>query len=205
MEKARVFVAIPSRGSWEEGFGMSLVSMAGQTKNAVIDVGSATSSLITKNRNRLVANCLNGDYTHILFLDDDMRFPPHLLDSLLEHDVDFVGCNCVYRQFPIRCTALNNKHHRIPLTEESEGLQAVKRVGLAIALIKVDVLKKLTKPYFMLGWNPVSKEEVGEDYYFCNKLEEQGVVIHVDNTLSKSIDHIGKFNYNWNCVDELKL
>lgn len=48
-------------------------------------------------RQLIVAEAIKGDYTHLLFLDDDMKFSPEAFNSLQSRDVSFIGANYMIR------------------------------------------------------------------------------------------------------------
>ena len=51
---------------------------------------------------------------------------------------------------------------------------AVKGGGLACALIRTDVFRRIGKPWFVFS------EQRGEDYAFCKKCSDAGIAIYVD-------------------------
>lgn len=150
---------------------------------------------IAHNRNQLVDIAINEDYTHILFIDSDMQFNPDTLDKMLEHNTDIIGLLCHQRKLPPVAVFMpleqegNTKDEVVDFVLPKE-LFEVLWVGTGILLIKVDVFKKLEKPFFEFGYDG---RRIGEDVYFCRKAREAGFKIMVDPTLATR--HIGEYAY----------
>ena len=56
-------------------------------------------------------------------------------------------------------------------------------VGFGAALIKIDVIKRMQRPYFM------STTSAGEDVYFCKRAKEIGAKVFMDTSVK--LGHIG--------------
>src|SRR5215475_917282 len=101
-----------------------------------------------RNRNLMIQQALKHDFTHILFLDDDVVFQPDLLKRLLAHDVDLVTGLYLMRNFPHRPIIFkktNEKgecYHQY-LTEDMKGLIEIVACGLGACLIKTSVFKSM--------------------------------------------------------------
>ena len=69
---------------------MQLVALAA-TKKIELQFGTiGNESLITRARNTLVQLFMDGDYTHLLFIDADLAFNPPAVIRMLEYDKDVV-------------------------------------------------------------------------------------------------------------------
>lgn len=152
--------------------------------------------LQTSNLSRGRQHCLDlaikDGYTHLLFIDDDMKFTNECFDLLLSRDKDFIAPNCVNAD-------------RIPVTEDFDGsyihskdktgIQQIARTGLAFALIKMDKIKNIPRPHFEVRWanNHEGKEfYLPEDYYFCTKLTDHKIDLYIDHDAARKIVHIKK-------------
>ena len=69
---------------------MQLVALAASKKIELQFGTIGNESLITRARNTLVQLFMDGDYTHLLFIDSDIGFNPETVIRMLEYDKDVV-------------------------------------------------------------------------------------------------------------------
>lgn len=124
----------------------------------------------------------------LLMVDSDTVLPHDALANMLEDDVDVVlgyyqwkhrepGQVAVwkYGQWTERYTA--QELHS--LDAMGKAAVVVQGGGMGCTLIKVDVLKRLPKPWFR--WIVrADGTETGEDVYFCKLCNDNGVRVYVD-------------------------
>jgi hypothetical protein len=146
--------------------------------------------MLSKNREEAVEHMLQSGRTHILFIDSDMVFPRDTLRRLMSHDLPFVAANCTSREFPPNPTALDFNGKRV-ISKGKTGLEVVRQVGLAVALIRRDALMKLPAPRFLMDWIPQVKGYCGEDVYFSQLLNVEGFQVVIDHDLSNEVGHVG--------------
>lgn len=139
-------------------------------------------------RNDLAERCLEhvceytGEpFTHILWLDDDHVFTPDLLVYLARHrDLDIVSALYFGRgkHLPVAYVKDFNKdkYKHFPLVVAPNSLCEVDAVGFGGLLMRIDILKRLKKPWFSFN------HDAGEDIYFCVHAKEQGVRIHLEGS-----------------------
>lgn len=103
----KVQICIPSRGVCDAGFTFDLANMMAWTTLELVSRGMdiamhmQMSSYIHANRTDLASLALQDKaVTHLLWLDDDMRFPKNTIARLLQHHVPFVGVNYSHRKPP---------------------------------------------------------------------------------------------------------
>lgn len=199
---AAVMIAIPSTGMCRMTFTVSLAHLIGYTldnatKAQPLTIGLSVleSSLVSFGRERLVENFLRTAATHILFLDDDMAFPPNTLLRLLRWDVGIVGVNYRQRLCGGRFTAILT-HRPLETTQNDEGLMEVISLGLGVTLIKRKVLEDVPQPRFPIEWCPEQRNYTGEDVVFCRAARAAGHSIFVDQSLSTLIGHLGAFEFS---------
>lgn len=149
-------------------------------------------------RNIIIKMAVDGNFTHVLFLDDDMEFPQDLLTRLIAHDKDVVTALYLKRDFPhIPCLfddVAGDKGHCkfMLLTGENvpkEELIPIVNCGFGSVLIKTEVLKALDqyKPYYVtLG--EIQKDGWCDDVAFFNKVRAAGFQLYCDMSL-----HCGHF------------
>ena len=89
-------------------------------------------SLIQRGRNALVQHARKTDFTHLMFIDSDIRFNPHDLKRMVEADVDVIGG--IYPKKEINWETAIAAHQRgIPLDQLKHytGAFVVNLVGYA--------------------------------------------------------------------------
>mgnify|MGYP001134821307 CR=1 FL=1 len=122
---------------------------------------------IAKARERIRAKVLAGDFTHLLFVDSDISFPPETLEVLSSQDADFVS-------------------HSYP-SKLSSSLRVQR--GLGCSLIKRKVLEKCD---FLTGIKEDGNFDAGgtgEDILFRKKIEKEGFkILDLGNKLN--IQHL---------------
>lgn len=138
-------------------------------------------------RNELVEMTLEGDYTHLWFMDDDHAFAPDLLKRLVAHDVHVINPLCLARAAPFPLvnyapTEDGTSHLPIDLTGlPGEGLVEVAANGCAGMLIHRKVLEATGPRWFEYS-------DKSEDVLFCEKARAKGFKIYVD--LAARLGHI---------------
>ena len=128
-------------------------------------------------RNLAADIALENECDYLLFLDDDVLVPyKGALQRLIAADGDIVAGDVLIRGYPFdhmmfRYTD-DEKHNlksmaNLPVEEllVSQVLP-VDAVGFSFCLIRVDLLKKIPKPYFITG------PQNTEDIYFCLKAKK---------------------------------
>lgn len=127
------------------------------------------------NRNAIIDMALEADATHIFFIDDDVLIPKDALPRLLAHDKDIVSGLYLMRNFPHAPiafnAALNDGRCRFKFLRTGEkGLVEVVGFGLGCCLIKMDVFKKMEKPWIRIG--QLNAQEWNDDIEFFNRARE---------------------------------
>jgi hypothetical protein len=171
-----------------------------------LQVQNLRGSILPRSRHKLALHALEGGFTHLFFIDSDMRFPVNILRRLLSWDTFIVACNCSTKEYPGSPTArIFNPHSPesgFPyyIFPDSSGLRKVWRIGTGVMLIKTDVFRRVPKPWFGTKWVESDEDFVGEDWFFCERAQEAGFDIMVDVAASKYIGHVGDFTYDWTTV-----
>lgn len=137
------------------------------------------------------------DVTHILWVDDDMTFPPDALLHLLSLNVPFVGANYSRRKFPLEPVAIKTIEpgKKLYTTDESTGLEQVEALGFGLCMIRRDVVDAIEFPWCETHYDRVKKRWVGEDVDFCQKAATAGFPPFVDHDLSKQVTHMGNMAF----------
>jgi len=148
-----------------------------------------------KSRNLIAERALENNCTHILFLDDDMTPPGDTLMKLLKHDKDVVSALYLLRSYPHYPAAFNKKYwngknkHAF-LTSDMTGLVPITNCGLGCVLVKIEVFKKLEKPWVRLA--ELAKDEWCDDIGFFNRVGEAGFEMFCD--LDTPVGHINNIS-----------
>lgn len=209
-----VALAIPSLDTWQADFALSIIGTVIDLKEKPIPGYDATgvhiinvrSSAIAKLRQDITVSALEQKCDYIVFVDSDQTFPRHTVRQLIAADKDVIGCNIAVKRLPSLPTArkYDVKH---PLTGDivyttptSTGLEKIWRLGFGVMLIKATIFEKLDLPYFNFSWRPETGF-IGEDWYFCEKLEKAGIDLWIDHDLSKEIGHIGSYQFSHDDCD----
>lgn len=197
-----VAVLTPSSGKCEFRYAQSLANMVlyfathsvieGEKEQGIQVVGQQSFST-SCNREMLIDWSLTKDFTHVLFIDDDMEFEPSVLNDLGKRDLDFVAANYPRKQLPLSYISISPEGKEIPQREG--GLEEASLVGFGLTLIKREVIEALEKPRFPVMFNTTTGEYGSEDYWFCKCAREKGYKIFVDHDVSKKVGHIGTYIY----------
>jgi hypothetical protein len=145
-------------------------------------------------RNEMVLEMLEGDYTHIYFVDADTIPSLGTIDKLLAHDKDIIAGITPIWNTERRWNYQIEEDVPVPAAKPPTEIFTVARTGGTTILIKRGVFEKLEWPYF-------KTEKRGDvyqtdDYYFCDKARAAGFDIWIDPTIV--CDH-------WNYVSLLQL
>lgn len=195
----RLVIGGPTRDSVPAAFAVDLAQLYTKTRErgpwATVVMGFVVSTYVHVGREAVLKAAIEqAGASHVLWLDTDMTFPPETAIRLAQHDQPIVACNCVMRDPRLIWTAKRDGK-RIPTNPESTGLEPVDTVGLAVMLMRTDVIGSLLRPWFRHGWNAAANSDIGEDVLFCRSLRNAGHQIVIDHDLSKEIGHIGQYTY----------
>lgn len=200
----KLLIAIPSARDWKVTFGSSLCGLIHNLCTNGIGgkhlAGFGMKSIqggMCRARHNAVDEAINGGYTHLLFLDDDMCFPSDSVERLASHNLDIASANYARRHAgaiaPITL-GLDGQ----PITSWGKtGIEEVGHIGLGLCLINIDSIKRLPKPLFAMPWDESRQAIWGEDMFFCCILRQNGVKIHIDHDLSLKVRHVGDFPYGF--------
>jgi len=138
-------------------------------------------------RNALAKQAIDCGYTHLAMIDSDHTFDKDVIHRLLLYQKGIIGVRAYRRISPhYPCIFVNDTN--LPDTEAmvyadaaNRGVMVADAIGFGIVLISVEVLKKLTYPYFYFN-------KTGEDFNFCRDARKAGFKIFVDTDIE--IGHV---------------
>lgn len=232
MSDVRILIATPTAGRVEGRTSYSITSAVAylsgrgartrQDADVYLSLQLQISSVIHSNREFLagcaaggkgylpnadlaVLQALESDFTHILFVDDDVTFEPRAVDILIGRRHPIVGVNTTFKQFPIdfMAVALDGKR-RVPTTASSEGLEEVAYMGFGLCLIETRVFRGTPKPWFLPEYIADADTYTTEDNPFFARARKAGFPCLLDHDASKLVGHVGPYEYRWDSAEELK-
>lgn len=127
----------------------------------------------------------------ILFVDSDMEFPHDALLRLLGHGLDVVGAD--YRRRGPPFDKLGTFNTTMP--QPSSGLVERIVLGFGLFMVKTDVLRSLSMPWFERRY--IGEGCITEDVTFCERIRKAGYRIWADLDLSKEVKHLGVNYVGW--------
>ena len=141
----------------------------------------------SENRNWIATQAVNSGCDYLFFVDDDMILPSDTLEELLLCEKDIVGG--VYKtKYEVQEDVVEYLNDERPT-----GLFEVKALGTGCLLIKTDVFKVLSQPWFKYEWNENGSIKRSHDWIFCEDARNAGYEVWALNTLP--IKHIGQKIY----------
>lgn len=199
----RVAVCVPAGAMSHTFFAMDFAAMIGWTckhTDIVPEIHYRLGTILPEQRQVLCQNAVESGAEFVVMIDSDMRFPNDLLKRLVEHDEDFVGTNVSTRRLPLSVNTYRLSDGGPPQPAIPEhglmGLEQVMTTGFGIVCIKASVFSRIAFPWFQIPYITETGRYVGEDTYFCSRLKDAGIPIHVDHGLSWAIKHVGDYEYD---------
>ena len=184
-----IYLGVPSARDWKPQFGvalcMAITDLVSHGYKIVLH-GQLQTSLLPNGREKIVESAIKNKASHLVFLDDDMSFPPEAIRTLIEHDKDVVGVDYRKKNKDDQRTALTLEGGRF---KEETGLQECLSMGLGLTVIKTSILEKTEPGRFEIRWRGNCYQ--GEDSSFFQKLHDVGAEIYCDLDLSRKMAHIG--------------
>lgn len=155
-----------------------------------------------RNRNLIIRQAIDNNFTHVFFMDDDIAFKPDMLMRLLAHDKDIVSGLYYMRHYPHRPIMFDYadeegrcRHHY--LRDEDEGLMEVVATGLGCLLIKTDVFRNMEEPWIRMG--ELEKDHWCDDIGFYKRAREKGYKGYCD--LDVLVGHMAQLTVWPNKID----
>lgn len=199
-----VAICIPSGGHPHWKFRDNIEDMRFYSLKAGIDTlrMMKKGALVEHNRNLLVNDVLNTfpDVTHLLFVDDDMTYPPDTIQRLLLAGKDVCICQGFHKFEPYTplATVVSPDGTLVPvhLNPETEGkILPVSSGGGGTMLVRREVFEKVPFPWFQVQYErienvPPSLKKIlegtcirghiliGEDVWFFSQVSAAGYRIY---------------------------
>jgi len=158
-------------------------------RNYSVKIYMKVATVIDRARNELVEEALKDGCDYILFVDSDIIMPSGAIDKLIDMNTD-IASGLYFAKgkpyLPVARVIKDGKHFFLEDFKYNKVID-VAGVGMGLCLIKADVFKKLTYPYFKFEWKKdnemVGWYQVAEDLYFCDTCREAGYSIKLNTGL----------------------
>ena len=191
----KICIGIPTNRTFKPQTILSLARMIAHSKLDYFITIPTEGFNTAENRNFTVAQAIKNNCTHILFSDDDMAYPEDTLERLLSHDKDLIGALYNIRRLP---PALVIEYQKGGVSSDEEAKRQTEpfrceAIGTGMLLVKTDVFKKLTSPFFGYKWHDNGMVKMSTDWFFCEKARAAGFEIWCEPLLK--IKHIGDHEY----------
>lgn len=208
MPAPRIAVCIASSGHCKTQFAVSLAALmayfpskllAPEEPEQFIGQFVVESSGLAHNQHQLVLKAREWGATHILWVEDDMQFPPDALHQLFARRQRWVGANYPMRVGPpFEFTALAMDRNRVFTGPKSTGLERCLYTGYGVTLMDITIFDEIEQPYFEMSW-VCDGHYATTDAFLAEKVRAAGIPIYVDHDLSQHIGHVG--NHVYNCAE----
>lgn len=207
----KLYIALPVYGGYHPLFIQSLLRLQMEPPCALALRPCVGDSLVARARNKLAADFLASDASHLLFLDTDLIFSPAHIERLISHDVDIVAGLYPKKQLNLSWV-VNILHGEQP---DERGLQRVKYIGTGCLLIArrvletmrdrlaisyvtdIEQVQRTEHDFFPTG--PMFDKESGlmryhsEDWGFCRRALDLGFTVWADTRVA--LKHVGDCIY----------
>lgn len=153
---------------------------------------------VHRNREMLMKDAVENDFTHLMFIDTDIVFPPDGIERLMARDKDLIGAAYNMRNM------MKPGQLEVPRTSTVKLLGGKRRfptmdspfrcdtVPTGFMLVRLEKFKQIEQPWFETVWTE-DEGFMGEDTYFCRRARENGIDVWVDPTIP--LGHVGEFMY----------
>lgn len=146
-------------------------------------------------RNNCAQLMLDGDYTHLMLIDNDVTPPKEALANLLADDLDVVSGYYAHRNKGNEPSPLTNVCKRGELNysmqysgdelraELAKGNEVVRihGGGMGCILIKRHVFERIDYPWYdWVNYRDPNRSMLSEDLYFCERCKQNQIRIYVD-------------------------
>jgi hypothetical protein len=171
---------------------IALAGLCTKTRAADLMLATRQGQDPAAGRNEAAKMCLEHGADWLLFIDQDMTFPPEALDRLLAHDVDIVGIDYRKRSPPYAKIGVPEPGEE----EKTTGLAKYVMWGLGLVLVRRRAFFQIPRPWFAREYNPSGY--MTEDHWFCERARAIGLTVWCDLDLTAQCCHVGQQPVPWN-------
>lgn len=183
----KVALGLPTNRLVKPKTAKSLLDLVNQTKHEYKIIVSIRGYNTAENRNYISAQAVNAGCDYIFMVDDDMIYEPDTLEKLLAHKKDIIG-GMYFTKYEKQAPVIEYLDDERP-----EALFECGSLGGGLMLIKCDVFKKISQPWYGYVWNDNGSIKESNDWYFCHKAKDSGFKIWCDPEVKAK--HIGQHEF----------
>lgn len=186
----KLMIAIPMLDYIHHRFIECLLALEKRLRDREIDyeIVIEGGTLVYLAREKLAARAVQSTFTHVLWLDADMIFPPDILDKLLLPGKSFVAAPYCARRPPFR-PAVFSCLAPIRWADDTEGgVYEIMGCGFGCVLMEVGVLDAV---YKRAGTCFTPSPSYGEDLAFCARCYDAKIRMFANGDVQ--LGHIAQF------------
>lgn len=203
-QDVKLFISVPSCRDWAPQFGTSMVLLAEHLVSTKLGGRLACvqysfmfqASCLSSSRESSLLFAQREGFTHWLSLDDDMVFPCDVVDKLIKHNLPVVCANYRRKQSEVVGICLDKDGKYLDSSGKT-GLEEITYMGGGCNLIEVAAVKDIPSPRFSVLYVKEKESYMSEDYFFSMKLQENGVKMFCDHSVSNEVKHVGHVVYTF--------
>ncbi len=165
-------------------------------------------------QNFAVQKALDENYDYVFFVEDDNLIPRNALVQLMHHNAEIVGGFYYRKYLPLETAGMGLTENGEPCSIENFEIGDIIHNTLVLpmgcTLIKTDVFKKMSFPYFK-EVKVANRPALTSDTYFCEKARELNIdvitdtgvqCLHIDRTHGILYGHKDIVDYEKNQIKE---
>ena len=189
----RILIAVPTFESIDPDVFKAIYNLHIPGRIDKVDFDFVRGYDCAKARNDISQKAIDGDYDYVLMVDSDTVIPDYTLASFFETDPGALLLGIYPRKDGSHKTELFSFSSSDYTEVNRYGMNELKQMcdihdayrvkvmggGFGCALINVNLLRKLPKPWFLYVTYP-NGQTLSEDLYFCEQMHRIGADIKVD-------------------------
>lgn len=198
MSELNILIGVPTKEAIDIDAAISIMNLDWDGHNITYTHSQGAGVYgVAQARNNLVKQAIDGGFDKLFMIDSDMIVPQDAIINLLDPDVPIVtGCarykNDSMRSPLFRYTTDRQGDASWLWNEIPRGRFEIKSGGVACAMIDVELLKRMHRPWFV--WTERGNGTyVGEDIGFYEELQRIGIKPQADGRVR--CGHIGRKIY----------
>lgn len=180
----KILIAVPTGETIEPEVFKAIYSMKTSGHDVAFDYVRGYD--VANSRNQIAEKALDGAYDYVLFVDSDTIPPEDTLELMLEDPVPDICLGiCPRKNTKDGKTAIIRNGTRgwvdgsFYYSDLPEGKVRVKGGGFACALVKTQLFRQMSKPWFRYAIYD-DGSILSEDFFFCDKAQWENALIMAD-------------------------